>query len=169
MVEQFEEALENVGVPVKAAVTTAESVAGLEDHIFIMTRTLAFASLLIIAVGGLGLASAMSVSVLERTREIGVLRSLGATPGKLAKIFASEGAMIGALSLIVGMIVSFPMGRTISDYFGNLMFQTPFDAAFSLEGVAWGAGVTTVLVVVVTLAALIQTLRQTTTAALRHE
>ena len=130
VVEQFEEALDNVGVPVKAAVTTAESVAGLEDHIFIMRRTLAFASLLIIAVGGLGLASTMSVSVLERTREIGVLRSLGATPGKLAKIFASEGAMIGALSLIVGMIVSFPMGRTISNYFGNLMFQTPFDAAF---------------------------------------
>ena len=169
VVERFEEALANAGVPVARAMTTAESVAGLEDHIFIMRQTVALASLVILAVGGLGLASTMSVSVLERTREIGVLRSLGATPGKLAVIFASEGAMIGALSLVVGMLVSFPLGRAISDYIGNKMFQTPFEDGSSLEGAAWGAGVTTVLIAVVTLAALVQTLRQSTTAALRHE
>ena len=167
--DQVEEALEQAGIPVRMGTTRAETVAGLEDHIYVMTWQVALASLVILAVGGLGLASAMSVNVLERTREIGVLRSLGATPTKLAAIFASEGAVIGTLSLVLGMAASYPLGRAISDFFGNMMFKSPLDVGTSFKGAAWGAGVTLVIVIVVTLVALAQTLRQSTTAALRHE
>ncbi len=111
----------------------------------------------------------MSGSVLERTRETGVLRSLGATPTRLAAILAAEGAMVGGLSLALGMVVSYSLGRAISDFFGNLMFKTPLDHGTSLAGAAYGAGITSVLVLVVTLAVLAQTLRQSTTAALLHE
>ena len=117
MAEQVEECFEQDGIAVKMGLTKAERVAGLEDHICVMTRQIAIASLMPIGVGALGLASALSVSVLERTKEVGILRSLGATPFKLAKTFASEGAAIGVVSLAIGMAVSFPLGRTISNYF----------------------------------------------------
>jgi putative ABC transport system permease protein len=107
--------------------------------------------------------------VLERTREIGVLRSLGATPARLARLFAAEGAAICALSLLLGATVSFPLGRIISDYFGERMFQTPLDAGASSLGIAISAAVAVALVQAVTAAALIQVFRQPATAALRYE
>ncbi len=49
------------------------------------------------------------------------------------------------------------------------MFHTPLDAGWSLMGVAYGAAMTAVIVLVVTPVALFQTLRQSTISALRYE
>ena len=50
-------------------------------------------------VGGLGLMTTMSLNVLERRREMGVLRAIGATPAAVWAIVVAEGAVIGALEL----------------------------------------------------------------------
>lgn len=57
-----------------------------------------------ILVGALGITNAMLTSVLERTKEIGIMVAVGATPGEVMKVFLSEAGIIGILGGILGCI-----------------------------------------------------------------
>jgi putative ABC transport system permease protein len=59
-------------------------------------------------VGGLGLASTMSINVVERGREIGVMRATGATSLAVAGIFICEGVLVGVLSWLLAVPISYP-------------------------------------------------------------
>ena len=65
-------------------------------------------SLLMLVVGGLGLASTMSLGVLERTREIGVLRAIGARHGSILAMVQIEGLVIALLSWALAIPLSLP-------------------------------------------------------------
>lgn len=54
----------------------------------------------------LGIASVLSVSVVQRTREIGILRAIGASRQQILQIFLLQGALFGALGSIVGVMMS---------------------------------------------------------------
>jgi putative ABC transport system permease protein len=87
-------------------------------------------------VGGLGLMGTMSLNVLERTREIGVMRAIGASNGAVRQVFVVEGVLIGVLSWLIGSFLALPMSRILSDQVGILFIQTPLSYVFSLFGVA---------------------------------
>jgi putative ABC transport system permease protein len=90
----------------------------------------------------------MSLNVLERTREIGVMRAIGASDGSVLKIVIVEGVLIGLLSWLFGAVFAVPLSRLLSDAVGVSIFQTKLSYTFSLEGVGlW-------LVVVIVLATL---------------
>ena len=55
-----------------------------------------------IVVGALGITNAMLTSVLERTKEIGIMVAVGATPGEVMKVFLSEAGIIGAIGGVLG-------------------------------------------------------------------
>jgi putative ABC transport system permease protein len=105
-------------------------------------------ALLLAVVGGLGLMGTMSINVLERTREIGVLRAVGASNGAVLRIVIVEGVLIGVLSWAIGAVLALPLSLLMSNAVGVAFLQMPLDFAFSLEGLAIWLGV------VVTLAAL---------------
>ena len=64
----------------------------------IIVAFLILMALLLAAVGGLGLTTTMSINILERVREIGVLRAIGASNVSVRQIVLVEGIVIGALS-----------------------------------------------------------------------
>lgn len=64
---------------------------------------------LTILVAALGLASTMSIAVLERTRESGVLRAIGATPSAIIAIVEREGLVIATISVLVAVPLSVPV------------------------------------------------------------
>jgi putative ABC transport system permease protein len=102
-----------------------------------------------IVVGGMGLASTMSIAVLERTREIGVLRAIGARHGAILRIVQAEGLVIALLAWAVSLPLSVPMSLALADAFGKVMFPVPVSAWPELQGaLIWLA-----LVVVVSIAA----------------
>ena len=68
-------------------------------------------------VGGLGLMGTMSINVLERTREIGVMRAIGASNGDIQSIVIIEGMVVGMISWIVAILLSFPITSILRNNF----------------------------------------------------
>jgi len=64
-------------------------------------------SFLAILVGGVGVLNTMLMAVLERTREIGVLRTLGWSRIRVVTMILRESLLLGALGAIVGVVVAF--------------------------------------------------------------
>jgi putative ABC transport system permease protein len=92
-------------------------------------------ALMLAVVGGLGLMGTMSINVLERTREIGVLRAIG-TPNKgVARVFIREGIAIGLISWLLGAILAYPLGKGLSDAVGLSVMGVPLNFSYSITGV----------------------------------
>jgi ABC-type antimicrobial peptide transport system permease subunit len=68
---------------------------------------------LIALVGALGLLMAISMSVFERQKEIGVMRSIGAGSGTVATQFLTEGLIVGLLAWIIGLPISYGLSQLI--------------------------------------------------------
>jgi putative ABC transport system permease protein len=113
-------------------------------------------ALLIAVVGGLGLTGTMSMNVLERTREIGVLRAIGASNGAVMRVVLVEGLLIGLISWILAILLSFPITLVLDQGVGAAMFQSPLKFAFGWQGLLnWLAG----MLILAALASLLPAMR----------
>jgi putative ABC transport system permease protein len=70
-----------------------------------LQQTALFAGLLALAVGGLGIANVMSISVIQRSSEIGIRRAVGHTRARVASQFLLEALFVGVLGGVVGAAV----------------------------------------------------------------
>ena len=118
------------------------------DQFNILTYLLLAMSVLAGMVGSLGLMGTMSINVLERSKEIGVMRAIGASSRTVVGIFVIEGVIVGLTSAAVAVPLSYPSARLFSDALGNVLFKFPLNFRYSLGGLAlW-------IVIIVTLSAL---------------
>ena len=105
-------------------------------------------AVLIALVGGLGLMSTMSMNVLERTRELGVMRAIGASDGDVVQMVVVEGLLIGLISWGLGTALAVPISQVLGTAVGMALMSTPLALTFAWDGfVIW-------LVVVLVLSAL---------------
>ena len=130
--------LEGAGVKVAATTTSGEIRQSQELLFNILVLFLSTMAVLLGVVGGLGLTGTMTINVVERSREIGVLRAVGASDRSVLLIFLAEGVLIGALSWALGVLVSLPVSKLLSDALGNVFVDRPLSWAYSIEGmIAW--------------------------------
>jgi len=135
-----------IRISMVATMTTEKAEANMIfDAVVILLLAMA---VLLALVGGLGLMGTMSINVLERTREIGVLRAIGAPNRGVTQVFILEGIAIGVLSWVFGAILALPMGRGLAQLVGSTMMGTPLSYSYSIQGL-W-----TWLAVVIVLSAL---------------
>jgi putative ABC transport system permease protein len=120
----------------------------LVGHVEVPVTMLIAAAVLLALIGGLGLASMMTVNVLERTREIGVMKAVGATPATVLKIVVGEGLFTAGLSWLLAMAVALPLIALIG-LSGTVMFGTALPFIVS----AMGAGIWLAVVFVIALIA----------------
>ena len=93
---------------------------------------------LIAIVGGLGLMGTMSINVIERTREIGVMRAVGASNGDIQGIVIVEGMVIGLLSWLVSILLSIPITNILCFGVGVSIMTSPMPAVYGATGIfAW--------------------------------
>jgi putative ABC transport system permease protein len=93
---------------------------------------------LIAVVGGLGLMGTMSINVLERTREIGVMRAIGASNADIQSIVIVEGMVIGLISWAISILLSFPITGVLTFGVGMAVLTAPMPAVFGMSGIiAW--------------------------------
>lgn len=100
-------------------------------HMKIFVNTLISLALLTAFVGMLALISTMSISVMERTREIGVLRTIGATPLRIQKLISTEALIVASSSLIIALPLSMALSAYVSNLVGMLSFRTPLSLVVS--------------------------------------
>src|SRR5258706_7141086 len=93
-------------------------------------------SAVIALVGGLGLMTTMSLNVLERRREMGVLRAIGAAPRSVWGIVVTEAAVIGVLSWAVATLVAWPISQGIGNLLIRTLFRSGLDFSFEPSGPA---------------------------------
>jgi putative ABC transport system permease protein len=114
---------------------TTESTRALIGMLFnILFALLMAMALLMAVVGGLGLMGTMALNVLERTREIGVMRAIGASNGAVRQMVIVEGVLIGILSWLAGVVLAVPLGNVMASTIGRAMFESPVDFAISVPG-----------------------------------
>jgi putative ABC transport system permease protein len=104
------------------------------ESLDILVTFLLIMALLTASVGSMGLAGAMGMNVLERTREIGIMRSIGATDREILRLVVVEGVVIGSLSWILAVLLSFPITILLSSILSLAIFRSPIDVKYTLEG-----------------------------------
>ena len=112
---------------------TASAINAANELIFnIVVAFLILMALLLAAVGGLGLTTTMSINILERVREIGVLRAVGASNLAVRRIVLAEGLVIGLLSWAVGTLISLPVSAWMSEQVGLALIDVPLSFQYSI-------------------------------------
>ena len=102
-------------------------------------------ALLTAFVGSIGLTGTMGMNVLERTREIGVMRAIGAIDWEIIKSVVIEGVMIGLITWFLAIGVSFPISDILLNIISESMMGSSMDLAFAPEGVVIWLGVVILL------------------------
>jgi len=122
------------------AVITAEKVSDIAGGVMavIQFAILAFASIAIL-VGGIGITNTMYTSVRERTREIGIMKAIGATNGAIMAIFLFEAGIIGFAGGIGGTVLGLGVAAIVQAY-GQVHPMFYFTASFSPWIVIFGLG-----------------------------
>ena len=126
--------LEQQGVRARGSQSTAESRFGFDQHMLMIYVFLIVMSTIIGGVGGLGLMTTMSLNVLERRREMGVMRALGATPRIIWLMIVAEGIVIGLLSWTIAALLAWPVSKVVGDFTVKVLFRSGLDFTFEPLG-----------------------------------
>ncbi|MFZ5905664.1 MAG: ABC transporter permease [Chloroflexota bacterium] len=96
-------------------------------------------------VGSMGLTGTMGMNVLERTREIGVMRAIGADDKAVMRTVIAEGVVIGLISFALAVALSIPFTYLLSTIVSLAIFETPIDVIFTWSGYAIWLGLVLIL------------------------
>ncbi|MFW5852411.1 MAG: ABC transporter permease [Nanoarchaeota archaeon] len=111
---------ENQNFQVQAALDTVEQVQSALSAVQIFLYIIASIS---IVVGAIGIMNTMYTSVLERTREIGIMKAIGAKNISIFYIFLIESGLLGMVGGIIGVLLGYGLGKT-AEYIGRTFLDT---------------------------------------------
>lgn len=137
-----------------------------EDANTIMTIGLIFsiAAIVMAAVGAIGLLVALSMSVFERQREIGVMRSVGARSRTIVFQFLLEGLLVGGLAWLIGIPLSYGIANLLLG-----LIPIDFDFTYPLISLALGLFGTVLITTLASLGPSVLAARKTVSSILRYQ
>ena len=99
---------------------------------------LAIMAVIIALVGGVGLSGVLALNVLERRREIGVMRSIGASNWQVIRLYVGEGMLLGIVSWLIALPLSIPAAWFLATQGLSFALQTQLVYRFTITGaVLW--------------------------------
>jgi putative ABC transport system permease protein len=141
LISHLEHGLDAADIDVKAIVPVSIVKNAMAAHFEILVKTLLLLAGLLSMIGALGLASALGVSVSERTRELGVLRAIGASARQVRDSVLFEGLGVGVASIAGAIVVGLGLALLVGDVVGEISFKVPLPLTPSLPSLAlWVCG-----------------------------
>lgn len=125
--------------------STHEDTLILHERFTILTSILSIMAALIGIVGGLGLMGTMSINVLERAKEIGIMRSIGASDAAVQQIVIVEGIVMGLIAWLMGTLVSLPLSLLMSIQIGMQLLAQPLSYNYAFYAVLLWLGIVLVV------------------------
>ncbi len=116
-----------------------------------LTYTLMSMAIVAAVVGSIGLMSTMSINVVERLREIGVMRSVGASSPSIVAVFVTEGMILGLISWLLAVPLSIPCAKLFNDVIGQTVVGFGLDFEYAVGGVFFWLAIVLVLSVLASL------------------
>ena len=132
--KQLETRFEHAGISRSNSVTHHEIFGDFTDVFDIILIVLIIMAVLLAIVGGLGLTGTLSINVLERTREVGVLRAVGASNHAVRGVILIEGMVIGFVSWVLGAVLSGPAGLALAAAIVTAILNADLTYQYSFPG-----------------------------------
>ncbi|MGE5776735.1 MAG: ABC transporter permease, partial [Chloroflexota bacterium] len=136
--DQIQARYEKSGIQFSSTQLGAEWIRDQKSQTDILVYFMLTMAIMIAIVGGLGLMGTMSINVLERTREIGVMRAVGASNLDIQSIVIVEGMVIGLISWAISILFSIPFTGILCYGVGMAIMTSPLPTVYGTAGIiAW--------------------------------
>jgi len=134
MAERLDKFFRDQNFHINQARTGESTLRTASESLDILITFLLIMALLTALVGSMGLTGTMGMNVLERTREIGVMRSIGAVDREIMRTVIVEGVIIGSISWLLGTLLSFPITYLLSYIISAAIFNSQIAVHFTYQG-----------------------------------
>lgn len=129
-------AIESMGFPTTSVKDTVDQI----DQAFVIIKSiLGGFGMIALFVAAIGIFNTMTISLLERTHEIGIMKAIGGRNKDIARMFTMEAAIIGLLGGMIGVVAGWSLGIALNSLVNflatsvggqaNDMFETPWNFA----------------------------------------
>jgi putative ABC transport system permease protein len=118
--QDVEEQLKRMGY---TAFSVDDALRGAKNAFIILDIFLSLIGSIALAVSSLGIVNTMVMSILERTREIGIMKAIGASNDDVRRIFLVEASVIGLIGGLAGILLGWVVGRLIN-FGANVYIQS---------------------------------------------
>ncbi|HSL42058.1 MAG TPA: FtsX-like permease family protein [Anaerolineales bacterium] len=136
--EQIKVLYEERGIGVGSTQLASDFIRDQKAQTDILVYFMLSMAVMIAIVGGLGLMGTMSINVLERTREIGVMRAIGASNLDIQGIVIVEGMLIGLISWALSILLAIPITGILCFGVGMAILTAPMPPVYGVAGIiAW--------------------------------
>ncbi|MBE7435285.1 MAG: ABC transporter permease [Anaerolineales bacterium] len=145
MAERLDDQFRSLGFKVRQAESGLASLDTVSESLDTLVVFLLIMAILTAIVGAMGLTGTMGMNVLERTREIGIMRAVGADDRAVMRTVIGEGFVIGAISFVFAIVVSVPLTYLLAYIVSVAIFETPIAVIFTYLGYAIWLGLVLLL------------------------
>ncbi len=166
---QVEARYDRAGIRVLSNFLIAEEREEIDGAFVIIVALLMVMTVVLATVGGLGLMGSMSLNVIERTREIGVMRAYGASSAAVFRIVIVEGLLVGLISWVLAIVLSLPISVLLAQTVGMSFMDDPMPATISTMGIFAWAVLVVIISGVASLLPALNAVRLTVTQVLAYE
>lgn len=145
MADRLDDYFREQGFKVRKSESGLSSMDTASESLDILVIFLLIMAILTAIVGAMGLTGTMGMNVMERTREIGIMRAIGADDRAVMRTVIAEGLTIGFISFVLAIFLSIPFTYALSDIVSTAVFQTPIKVVFTFLGYAIWLGLVLLL------------------------
>lgn len=131
----IEESLQANGINVVNSITKASYKTAVIEHLLIILVMLLSMTVLVVIVGGLGMATSINMNISERKRELGILRAIGILKKDIRAMVLTESLAMGSLSWLASMLLAIPLSLFLGKEFFTIFFESSMSMSFSWLGI----------------------------------
>ncbi len=163
------EVLSDAGLQLKRMTRAEDATQVVANHFKIIFSLLMLLTVIVLFIAGNGIILTVTTNTLERTREIGILKSIGASNRNLRQIFLSESILMALLAWLMAVVLTIPLSYCVAHFLGILLIQTPLPLALDSTAFLFSLPVIVLVSVLSTLIPVARVCKQPIRESLAYE